>query len=197
MKSEAVDRIYQQARKCQRSSSTNRAELEWLWHNSFGIAKNRKQGIIFECGTYEGVSIAVMADAVKKAGSEIKLISVDNHHGYVESLRQGKHKENVAFIEEVGHSDAVDLFFASSLDLIPRLENSSVLMAYVDSLHKYNHVIEELDLLDSKLCQGGLLVCHDYCYFEPGVVRAVNEYIKKGTIIPGSTHGRLWWGIKG
>lgn len=58
-------------------------------------------------------------------------------------------------------------------DAIEFLKNFQLDAAYIDDLHTYYHLLQELFL-----CRAGLIFIHDYCEVFPQVVKAVDDFVK-------------------
>lgn len=58
-------------------------------------------------------------------------------------------------------------------DAIEFLKNFQLDAAYIDDLHTYDHLLQELFL-----CRAGLIFVHDYCEVFPEVVKAVDDFVR-------------------
>ena len=66
-------------------------------------------------------------------------------------------------------------------------------MVFIDGLHDFESVREDIRAWATKVRHGGILAGHDYCARYMGVVQAVNEHL---AAIGGSLHlgpDSLWW----
>jgi len=50
---------------------------------------------------------------------------------------------------------------------------------YIDTVHSYDHCIQELELSNKKIKNGGYICGHDYCGEFHGVIDAVQEFTKR------------------
>lgn len=57
-------------------------------------------------------------------------------------------------------------------DAIEFLKNFTIDAAYIDDLHTYDHLLQELFL-----CGAGLIFVHDYCEVFPQVIKAVDDFV--------------------
>jgi hypothetical protein len=68
---------------------------------------------------------------------------------------------------------------------------------YLDGLHDYQHISDDIAAWWPKVRAGGILAGHDYLWRMPGVVRAVNEFIARERLPVGLTseadHYFSWW----
>jgi spermidine synthase len=66
-------------------------------------------------------------------------------------------------------------------DSVSFLKSTNLLFdfIYIDTLHYYNHCIQELELSNKKIKNGGYICGHDYCSTFHGVIDAVQEFTKR------------------
>ena len=82
----------------------------------------------------------------------------------------------------------------TSVEAAKILRNHSVDMVFIDGLHLYENVVEDIKVWTHKLTPGGILIGDDYGKNYPGVVKAVDE--ARGFSFLGElpdTKGRIWW----
>merc|ERR1719326_1878825 len=81
------------------------------------------------------------------------------------------------------------LHYKKSLDAAPDFPDASLDAIFVDGLHTYEGVVDDIKAFAPKVKKGGLLMFNDYQeaaltsppegYYFPGVVRAIQEFAKK------------------
>jgi hypothetical protein len=82
--------------------------------------------------------------------------------------------------------------------VLKQFHESSLDWAYIDSSHQYEHTKLELEILDTKIRNSGLIAGDDWHEDENhphfGVARAVNEFVKKGEwkLIYSNEEDRQW-----
>lgn len=64
---------------------------------------------------------------------------------------------------------------APSLEAADLFEPNTVDMVYIDAIHEYEHVREDLAAWLPKIRKGGFMSGHEYAPWHPGVQQAVNE----------------------
>ena len=70
-------------------------------------------------------------------------------------------------------------------------------LIYVDASHEYECVYQDISLYWKLLRNGGILLGDDYCKWQPGVVKAVEEFSKEiKKPIQTHTATNKWWIIK-
>ena len=73
---------------------------------------------------------------------------------------------------------------AKSEDVAKTFENKSLDLVFVDGDHSYEAVKRDIEMWLPKIRKGGLLIGHDYCDKWLGVRKAVDEMLKKITLVP-------------
>ena len=182
------DPTYKKLRQAGLKSTTSERELAWLYKNAAFVASRGFP--VVELGTYYGLSAMIMGQAICDGGRDTPVITVDD--GSLEEARYAG--ENIS---RFGYSDVVQFRLMDDLEYIESLDEESVGMVFVDSLHSYIHVSKLLAVIPRVVAQGGLISGHDYCPQEIGVVRAVEEWRNANPYIIGwGVEDRIWWTIK-
>ena len=153
-------------------------ELAYGLHDSTGV-----EGFVVNCGMYRGTSMCVMAEAVRTANQINPVIGIDPYYDipddgiyYAEmyaALRRNIEVFNLGNYTCPIIYDDVGFF---------ELFNLQARVIFVDTNHLYKHTKNEIDMLSPLLCRGGWFVIHDYWDEEPGVMRAVNEFLDTQTM---------------
>lgn len=80
------------------------------------------------------------------------------------------------------HIDKVEFLQMTSMEALHRFEDESVDFIYIDALHTYDEVMEDMACWWKKLKVGGVMGGHDYCHYQPGVIKAVNEFVENNKL---------------
>lgn len=131
------------------------------------------KGYILEFGTYAGASASCMAVAVDLYQSSCKMIyTIDPYDWHSETMPIAR-----AAFARLGIARYICQVIHYDLDFVRTLWRLPTRLIYVDAVHKYDHVIETLDLCYPILMEGGWLAIHDYGEHCLDVVNAVNMFI--------------------
>lgn len=150
------------------------------------VVKKAVDGSHFvELGSWKGKSSAFMAVEILNSNKKIKFDCVDiwdyseEYDGYTEKENNTlfeEFKQNTFFVKQIinpvrGYTNKVcTLYEDKSLDFV-----------FVDASHKYENVLQDLQLWLPKIKQGGIFAGHDYTYCDD-VYRAVNEVLPNDKI---------------
>jgi hypothetical protein len=79
-----------------------------------------------------------------------------------------------------------------------KFEDESVGIVYIDALHEYEDVSQDIALWYPKVQRGGIISGHDFEFSLQGVIRAVEEFRKKTGLQIHLTDDFMpsWWAIK-
>lgn len=141
--------------------------------------RRNKDCLILELGTLNGVSAMVMADSIRAPG---KIITVDNYLGH--TTRIGKknvptvlsYEEVCREIERRGFTDRIMPVKGDDIDWLKTCNDNSIDMFALDSLHRYDHVLETLEIVLPKMKDESIVCGHDYSPMGSGVVYAVEDW---------------------
>lgn len=137
-----------------------------------------------EIGVYRGG----FAAQIVKATDPAKLYLIDPWGGpddaYVKEYRVRDDMQQMfeAVCEIFSGQSAVEIIRDYSYNAIPKLEQLD--WAYIDGMHSYEAVIEDLKLVDPKVRDDGLILGHDFSNTfmsrakKFGVIKAVREFIQ-------------------
>jgi len=133
--------------------------------------------VYLEIGVAYGRSLSIVAKyAFTK---EVYGVDILNWKEREDNLKKLKVKAN--FIE--GNSQALALTWKKPIDLL-----------FIDGDHTYEGVVKDIDSWLPKVKDGGMVMFHDYCEREPGVMQAVQfiqgHYRKSGIV------GTIYWFTK-
>jgi predicted O-methyltransferase YrrM len=86
-------------------------------------------------------------------------------------------------VEISGQENKVEFLIGDDLAILKKFPDHSLDWVYLDSSHKYEHTVQELEILKGKVKLEGVIMGHDW---EPdqehrhyGVYKAINEFCKK------------------
>ena len=163
-----------------------------LYEVVFGLHDNGIQpsGHIVNCGTYRGANACIMAMALRNAGKETPLITIDPfmyaakhtfitcpHVETTDTVFLG-HKQ---LIEKLGLQSQIVSIFHKDLEYLNHFWNFPIQIAAIDTMHSYEHTQKEIAVLTTHIVPGGWFVSHDYMPEFPGVVRAIHEFLDSTT----------------
>ena len=129
----------------------------------YSLVMLTRPNTILELGTFKGAAALYMALALSHIGAG-KIITVDIHdHAGANFQKSGLG----AFIKQI---------IGSSQEVLPGIKEK-IDLAFVDTVHEYDHVMMEFAHIDPLLTSNGLILFHDTIAWE-GVGRAVQEIQK-------------------
>jgi len=168
---------------------THEDELLFLY-KTVGLLRNRKKVRILECGTFSGVSAMIMAQAIINFNMDAHIDTVDDYSGAdnnADTIRE--------VISRKGYGAIVTVVESDDITFINAAQDEYYDLIFVDSLHKYQHVLASLHALLPKMAPLSFILGHDYCLAEPGVMKAVDEWRKvhNDTCVGFGLTGRIWW----
>lgn len=170
-------------------------------------------GAIVECGTSRGGSAIVMARRLHSLGSATKVIAVDSFQGFdLTELRNERSEglvsgiSDTAFtstsvdyvrrkIDKLGLADTITLLDGWFVDVLPRLADTPVSLAFIDCDLRQS-MTYCAQTLWPRVVTGGMIVFHDFDgqYFR-GARLAVEEFVRHAGVANDS-HGfrqGLYW----
>jgi MMP 1-O-methyltransferase len=112
------------------------------------------QGPILEIGTYRGKSAILMATALRDAGSDVPLVSLDVDREGLEAARSQAEARGLAGRIAFARGTA-EALFRTRPDFTPSL-------VFLDGDHSRRGVARDLRALRGRVPSGGLLLFHDF-----------------------------------
>jgi hypothetical protein len=88
-------------------------------------------------------------------------------------------KTYMNLVDQFASNPKVKVIRGRSADFLTRMPDNSLDLVYIDSDHSYETTKEELRLSIPKVKAGGWISGHDYVYLAPGVIQAVDEFLKQ------------------
>ena len=141
-----------------------------------------------------------MAEQIVNQDKQIKFYCVDtfegsddeSHHQKDEDVSKGRlldvfHKNMEPF---VGHYEAIQ---STSVEASKQFEDESLDFVFIDAMHTYEAVCEDIDSWFPKVKKGGFIAGHDYNY-KP-VANAVKKKLPNHTVDDGAKpkqHIKTW-----
>lgn len=149
--------IQQMSRETDYYPCSSEPEVLMLLHCLVLLARPRH---ILELGTFKGAATLYMAAALEQLGQgKITTVDIHDHAG--------------AHFKRSGLAARIQQLIGPSQEVLPRM-TQPLEMAFVDTVHEYEHVMMEFSYIDPLLAPNGLIVFHDAVAWE-GVARAVQE----------------------
>lgn len=140
--------------------------------------KKDKEAIV-EIGSFQGKSTIYMALALKENHGSSKIFAIDPHIGEVKSGHKefwATYKSFIGNLRLFNVSDYVRPIRQTSEDA-NRNWNKPISLLFIDGLHEYNNVKQDLLLWVPYVTHDGIVACHDAFSPFPDVFRAVREEI--------------------
>ena len=158
--------------------------------NVLGFILNQKN--LIESGVEIGVQQGEFSEILLQTWQGKKLYLVDcwqhQNQGYfdVAHVNNNTHEQYYqSTIKRISpYKDRTEIYKKYSSDAVNLFEDNSLDFVYIDANHKYESVLEDMNLWYPKVRQGGLLAGHD-CIDDTsdwgvfGVLSAVNSFCKK------------------
>lgn len=158
--------------------------------------------VLVEVGCWRGKSIIFLAEQVIKQGKDIRIFAVDTWRGSAEQpecdqplLTQGHYgliwNEFLSNIRSCGVSSLITPMCLPSVEAARYFEDGSAQLVFIDALHTYESVKNDIAAWLPKVKKGGVLAGHDYGWKGPDrVKKAVDESFQNGIELWGSTWAR-------
>ena len=166
-----------------------RQELHALYEVTLGLHDHRTetptpqvQGHILQCGTYRGVTAAVLALANQERRNKELVVTIDRFqyhtfqdHAWARGVLEAQH----SLFETLNIDRSVVSIIHDDLTYIQNFWNTPVRIALLDSAHAYRHLTKQIALIVPRIITGGWLIVHDYnTEKHEGVTQAVNEWLQ-------------------
>lgn len=136
----------------------------------------RQYGLDPRLGAEIGVQDARNAQPLLRRLPRLKLIAVDNYDPAGETVRisMEEHKQN-AVRRLLNYKNRVRWIFKPSVEAAKEVKDEYLDFVYIDALHDYDHVKEDINAWVPKVRSGGLVIGHDYTPTYRGLRKAVWE----------------------
>ena len=143
------------------------------------------KGDVVEIGSWQGKSASFLARAVKESANG-KFYAIDHFNGNVgkEHLYTTGNKyisikdAFVNNIEKIQLSDYVNLLDMENTKAAEKLRKKTIRFLFIDGDHTKAGVLKDIELFFPMLEEGSIVVFDDYFKGFPGLIEAVNEFLK-------------------
>ena len=138
-------------------------------------------GHFVEVGSWLGRSSAYMVVEIIRSGKSIKFDCVDPwDDGGPQLLGQAKNRDLYRdFLKNIGeYRDKLTPIRATSIAAAETYVDKSLDLVFIDAVHTYENVREDILKWRPKVKIGGILAGHDFTIHFPGVKKAVEELLE-------------------
>lgn len=142
------------------------------------LIKMAKYSNVLEVGVFEGETSKHLINAMPQDGQFIGIDITDHRNDSSKSLMANCGK-------------SAEFILGNSLDELTRLPLNHFDLIFIDSLHDFDHVLQEFKIAETLIRPGGVIVLHDTIHLE-GPRKAVEYawYYKYNTVTLNTTEGR-------
>jgi predicted O-methyltransferase YrrM len=142
------------------------------------LVKMNKIITVLEIGVFEGETAQHLINALPQGGQYIGIDVVDY-----------RTQKTIEAMKTAGKS--IDFILGSSLDEMPKLPHHHFDLIFIDSLHEFDHVLQEFKIAESLISKDGLIILHDTIHLEgPKQLVDYAAYYNYNTITLNTTEGR-------
>lgn len=137
------------------------------------------RGTLVEIGVWKGKSLSYLCVEAGKKSPDISVVGIDTWQGSREHQNDPSVVQNTLF-EEFSRNispvaSSLSVMKMPSLEAVGQFSDRSLDGVFIDGSHEYEDVKNDILAWAPKVRPGGILAGHDYVFFWPGVIRAVNE----------------------
>lgn len=154
----------------------------WFFHPglySRMVQNCRPGGVLVEIGVWKGKSLSYLCVEASRKSPDIGVVGVDTWMGSVEHQNDPSVTGGTLFDEFSRNISPVasnlSVMRMPSLEAVGNFPDGSLDGVFIDGSHEYEDVRDDISAWKQKVRPGGILAGHDYIFFWPGVIRAVNE----------------------
>jgi len=162
--------------------------INFFSHAIVDIAKKREDILIYEVGTWKGLSANSMANICKSSNIEnFKIVCIDTWLGSPEHVETMDRINGIPdiyskFIQNTKYhknDDVIYPFPIASVQGAHFLSNKKLLadIIYIDAGHEYEAVLLDIKLYWNLLKSGGYMILDDYPW--EGVKKAIDEFFSE------------------
>jgi cephalosporin hydroxylase len=146
------------------------------------IMTELKPDVMIETGTLNGGSAAMWATFLVQLNPEGRVISIDIQDNVTDAKELPIVKERVEYL--IGSSTAPEI-----IEKVKERIRGKRVLILLDSDHRRDHVLKELELYSQFIEKGGYLIVQDsninghpvFPHFGPGPYEAIEEFLKTNT----------------
>ena len=142
------------------------------------LIKMNKCMTVLEIGVFEGETSQHLINALPQGGQYIGVDVVDYRtQKTIETMNTG--------------GKSIDFILGSSLDEMPKLPHHHFDLIFIDSIHEFDHVLQEFKFAEYLISKDGLIILHDTIHLEgPKQLVAYAAYYNYNAITLNTTQGR-------
>ncbi len=167
-------------------------------------APANKELLIIEVGTWEGKSAIAAADIIRDLGRQDVIICIDTWLGSPEHFNNLSRKNGFpnklyeTFIQNVVNNNhqsriiPIPLPSAQASELLKKHFENKADIIYIDAAHEFLPVLNDINEYWPLLKNGGFMLGDDYQNDWPGVIQAVNKFVKDNGHLKLSTNDVVW-----
>ena len=139
----------------------------------------------FKIGAEIGIAEGYFSEVICKQNRGVRLFCIDSwlyYKGYRDFRKRSQYNGLEKRARERLEPFGCIVIKKFSMDAVKDFKDESLDFVYIDAHHGYDYVKEDIREWTKKVRKGGIVSGHDYYIMKSGndgVVRAVNEYVKK------------------
>ncbi|MCP5048584.1 MAG: class I SAM-dependent methyltransferase, partial [bacterium] len=163
------------------------------------LVKRIKNGVVVEVGSWKGRSTGYIGRICKKNNNRLICVdwwdkgSTDSFDHAYREMAAGEDIQAV-FLENMSAAGIpVQPWKLSSLEAAKRIKKESLHMVFLDASHDFTAVRDDIECWFARVKKGGILVGHDYQTKHPGLIRAVDSFVKKANLLLKKGPGSMWY----
>jgi len=163
------------------------SESWFNYPNFYNEIAQKKYKVLVELGTWKGHSIIYLAKKLKEQNYEFKLYGVDLFDNSLIHQNPGNEhlKPQIKYLWEIYNEnlirakvrDVIQDIKKNSWESANEFEDESVDFVFIDSDHKYESVVKDIQSWLPKIKKGGMMSGHDFTQRTAGVKKAVEELL--------------------
>ena len=152
------------------------------------------KGAIVEIGSWKGKSTTCLSLG-SKAGAGTHITAIDPHTGSSEHGDVDTYSEFLENIKRNGVNDIVEPLRDYSHN-VGKKWDKPVELVWIDGAHEYEYVLQDLEIWEPHLIDGGVIAFHDSTM--PGPWKVIEDHLYKGNTFQKirSVHG-ITYAVKG
>lgn len=150
-------------------------DFEQIYNHAIDTA--HENDILIETGTWFGKSAAYLGVEAVNRKKKLRIFTIDVNHEY-RDIQNGMVDRNEKIKVNLRRLQNVTYLNEDSIEASKKFDDGSCFMVFLDALHTYEFLHDELRAWFPKVAKGGIFAGHDIISFE-SVQRAVNEFCRE------------------
>ncbi len=140
------------------------------------------EGHIVNCGTFRGANTCVIASALRDGHCDAPVITLDPFT-YAHVKTNADDTTDLVFLHHKRLIEALQLqkyivsVFHTNLEYLHHFWTLPIRIAVIDTCHRYEQTVAELQSLTKYIPPGGWFISHDYMPAFSSVVQALHEFL--------------------